>query len=63
MVKVTTGIRIYPHTPLARIAVEEGFISPEDNLLKPRFYLARDLEEWLPETVKSWMDVRPNWVS
>ena len=63
MVKVTTGIRIYPHTPLARIAVEEGFISPEDNLLKPRFYLARDLEEWLPETVKSWMDARPNWVS
>ena len=63
MVKVTTGIRIYPHTPLARIAVEEGYISAEDNLLKPRFYLARGLEEWLPETVKSWMDVRPNWVS
>ena len=63
MVKVTTGIRIYPHTPLARIAVEEGFISPEDNLLKPRFYLARGLEEWLPETVKSWMNARPNWVS
>ncbi|MEJ2365229.1 MAG: cobalamin-dependent protein [Deltaproteobacteria bacterium] len=63
MVKVTTGIRIYPHTPLASIAVEEGFISAEDNLLKPRFYLARGLEKWLPETVESWMDARPNWVS
>jgi len=63
MVKVTTGIRIYPHTRLARIAVEEGFISAEDNLLKPRFYLARGLKDWLPETVESWMDARPNWVS
>ena len=63
MVKVTTGMRIYPHTRLARIAVEEGFISAEDNLLKPRFYLARGLEDWLPETVRSWMDARPNWVS
>jgi radical SAM superfamily enzyme YgiQ (UPF0313 family) len=63
MVKVTTGIRIYPHTPLARIAVEEGFIPAEDNLLKPRFYLAKGLEEWLPETVESWIKARPNWVS
>ena len=63
MVKVSTGIRIYPHTALARIAVEEGFISAEDDLLKPRFYLAKGLEEWLPKTVKSWMATRPNWVS
>ena len=63
MVKVSTGIRIYPHTALARIAVEDGFISAEDDLLKPRFYLAKGLEDWLPETVKSWMAERPNWVS
>jgi len=63
MVKVSTGIRIYPHTALARISVEEGFISAEDDLLKPRFYLAKGLEDWLPETVKSWMAGRPNWVS
>jgi len=63
MVKVTTGIRIYPRTALARIAVAEGFISADDDLLKPRFYLAKGLEEWLPETVKSWMAERPNWVS
>jgi radical SAM superfamily enzyme YgiQ (UPF0313 family) len=63
MVRVTTGIRIYPHTALARIAVEDGFISPEDDLLRPRFYLAKGLEEWLPETVTSWVAARPNWVS
>jgi radical SAM superfamily enzyme YgiQ (UPF0313 family) len=63
MVKVSSGIRIYPHTAVARIAVEEGFISAEDDLLKPRFYLAKGLEDWLPGTVKSWMAERPNWVS
>jgi len=63
MVKVSTGIRIYPHTTLARIAVEDGFISAEDDLLKPRFYLAKNLEDWLPETVKSWVAERPNWVN
>jgi radical SAM superfamily enzyme YgiQ (UPF0313 family) len=63
MVKVTTGIRIYPNTALARIAAEEGFISAGDDLLKPRFYLAKSLKEWLPAKVKSWMADRPNWVS
>ena len=63
LVKVTTGIRIYPHTALARVAVDEGLISAEDDLLQPRFYLTRGLEGWLPDTVKSWMAKRPNWVS
>ena len=44
-------------------AVEEGFISAEDDLLRPRFYLAKGLEDWLLETVKSWMADRPNWVN
>jgi radical SAM superfamily enzyme YgiQ (UPF0313 family) len=47
--KVTVGIRIYPGTPLARRAVEEGVIAPEDDLLFPRFYLAPGLEPWIHE--------------
>ena len=50
--KITVGIRIYPHTSLARTAVEEGVISSHDDLLFPRFYLAKDLEDWLPQTLK-----------
>lgn len=63
MLKVTTGIRIYPQTTLERIALAEGVILEDDDLLQPRFYLARGLEDWLPETVKSWMAERPNWVT
>jgi len=59
--KVTSGIRIYPHTALAQKAVDEGFISPDEDLLYPRFYLAEGLEHWLPDTLRAWMDKRPHW--
>jgi hypothetical protein len=61
--KVTVGIRIYPHTALARTAVADGTMSPTDNLLLPRFYLARDIREWLPERIRRWLADRPNWMS
>jgi radical SAM superfamily enzyme YgiQ (UPF0313 family) len=61
-VKLTVGIRIYPHTELARIAVREGVIGAATNLLQPRFYIAPDLEAWLRETVRAWVAERPHWV-
>ncbi|MGD9332424.1 MAG: cobalamin-dependent protein [Desulfobacterales bacterium] len=61
-VKLTVGLRIYPYTELARIAVREGLIRPDDNLLQPRFYIAPGLEDWLRETVRAWMADRPHWM-
>ena len=60
--KITMGIRIYPHTDLALIAINEGVIEPDDDLLFPKFYMAPGLEEWLRNTVKIWKDTRPNWL-
>ena len=59
--KITVGVRIYPHTSLARKAIDDGVISPRDDLLFPRFYLARGLEGWLPETLRKWATARPHW--
>ena len=59
--KVTTGIRIYPRTALAAAAVAEGIVSPEDDLLRPAFYMARGLEGWIEELVSAWLSRRPNW--
>jgi radical SAM superfamily enzyme YgiQ (UPF0313 family) len=59
--KITAGVRIYPHTSLAEKAVEEGVVSPQDDLLLPRFYMAKGLEPWLRETLKSWAITRPQW--
>jgi radical SAM superfamily enzyme YgiQ (UPF0313 family) len=61
--KVTSGIRIYPYTALARTAIDEEMISPTDDLLLPKFYLVRGIEEWLSETVKGWMADRPHWMT
>ena len=60
--KITVGVRIYPHTPLAKSAENEGVISSKDNLLLPRFYLAKGLENWLPDTLKNWMVKRTHWM-
>lgn len=62
VVKVTSGIRIYPHTLLARTAREAGLIESDADLLFPKFYMARELEGWLEQTVDAWMKGRPNWI-
>jgi radical SAM superfamily enzyme YgiQ (UPF0313 family) len=59
--KISIGIRIYPGTPLARRAKEEGLISTDQDLLLPRFYLARGLEQWLDDTVDQRLSLHPNW--
>lgn len=61
--RITVGIRIYPFTALAKSAIEEGLILPEDNLLFPKFYMVKKLKDWLNQTVKTWMSDRPHWVT
>ena len=60
--KITIGIRIYPHTKLAKLAVQDGLIAPDDDLLFPKFYMVKGLEGWLRETVASRIKGHPNWV-
>ena len=47
------GLRILPETPLERIAIEEGVISPGQDLLQPVFYLSPAVErQWLEQTLE-----------
>ena len=52
--KITVGLRIYPQTPLAATALDEGMIQPDDDLLWPRFYMAPQLRDWLPERIAAY---------
>jgi len=46
------GVRILPGTPLAQLAIEEGLIKPEQELLEPVYYIAPGLDrKWLEETL------------
>lgn len=59
MLKLTTGIRIYPGTALERIARKEGVIAEDDDLLFPRFYMAKGLAGWLEPVISEWTSTRP----
>jgi lipid biosynthesis B12-binding/radical SAM protein len=54
------GIRILPQTPLARLAIREKLIAPDDGLLQPVYYLSPAVDkQWLEETLtKAFADVR-----
>lgn len=43
MVHITEGLRIYPRTPLAELAIKEGLIQKETSLLSPLFYVSSQL--------------------
>jgi radical SAM superfamily enzyme YgiQ (UPF0313 family) len=60
--KITTGLRIYPQTPLAITALAEGIVEADDDLLFPRFYLQSELKGWLLERVATYKVSRP-WVN
>jgi hypothetical protein len=50
-----------PGTDLADIAVQEGVISADDPLLEPRFYISRDIKDWIEEYLQDACSRHPNW--
>lgn len=39
------GVRIFPHTPIERRALQEGVINPEQSLLPPVFYFSSEIDQ------------------
>lgn len=61
--RLSVGIRIYPHTAIERLARSEGLISANDTLLHPRFYLRSELAGWLLKTASDLAAAHKNWIS
>ncbi|MFH1981172.1 MAG: lipid biosynthesis B12-binding/radical SAM protein [Pseudomonadota bacterium] len=58
-----SGMRIYPHTALYGLALEEGQIAADQNLLAPVFYRSPHLDDGaMIARVKQRAAGRPNWV-
>jgi len=48
------GIRILPDTALARTAIKQGIISPDQELLEPVYYIAPGIDkQWLKNTLNN----------
>lgn len=57
-----TGIRILPGTGMVDIALRDGQIDADDNLLYPRFYVAPSLGGELIDCIESYARSHPNWI-
>jgi len=56
------GLRIFPATGLAKLAEEEGIISPSHDFLPPTFYIAPKVKDRLVELARKEAAVHPNWI-
>ncbi len=57
------GMRIYPGTALMDRAMAEGRLGPEEDLLRPKYYLAEGLTEGrVLERLRQFARVSPNWI-
>ncbi len=57
------GMRIFPHTPLCDLALKEGQIVPDQDLLDPIFYRSRGIEaKEIISGVQKQARGRMNWV-
>lgn len=57
-----TGIRILPGTEMVEIALRDGQIDADDNLLHPKFYVAPSLGDALIERIESYARAHSNWI-
>ena len=57
-----TGIRILPGTGMVEIALRDGQIDRDDDLLHPRFYIAPTLQDHLIERIESYARSHSNWI-
>ncbi|HSD09848.1 MAG TPA: radical SAM protein, partial [Candidatus Binatia bacterium] len=57
-----TGIRVLPGTGMVELALRDGQIDADDNLLHPKFYVAQSLGEELIATIENHAARRSNWI-
>ena len=57
-----TGIRVLPGTGMVDIALRDGQIDADDNLLYPKFYISPGLGEPLIERIETHARSRCNWI-
>ncbi|MGH7818410.1 MAG: lipid biosynthesis B12-binding/radical SAM protein [Candidatus Binatia bacterium] len=57
-----TGIRVLPGTGMVDVALRDGQIDPDDNLLHPKFYVADSLRDELIDRIERYARSRSNWI-
>jgi hypothetical protein len=61
MANVRIGVSILPGTSVAARALEEGLIIDEAELIRPTFYLAPEVRDWIVDHLKAEAAHNPRW--
>jgi len=61
MANLRVGVSLLPGTIEAQMAVSEGLIEDESQLLKPTFYLAEGVKDWIVEYLQEAASGMPRW--
>lgn len=61
MANLRIGVSILPGTAVAARALEEGIIADEAELIRPTFYLAAEVGDWLVDYLKAEAAENPRW--
>ncbi|MBN1847747.1 MAG: cobalamin-dependent protein [Deltaproteobacteria bacterium] len=59
---VMIGTRIFPHTRLAEIALNEGMIDPNEDFLDPVFYISRAIQNEILSFIEGYSKQNPTWI-
>ena len=55
------GVSVMPGTDIAALALEEGLISDESELIEPTFYIAGEVRDWIVDYLKEQAAGNPRW--
>jgi hypothetical protein len=61
MANLRVGVSILPGTAVAAKALAEGIIADEAELIRPTFYLAAEVREWIVDYLKAEAVHNPRW--
>ena len=61
MVNLRVGVSVMPGTEVAVIAKEEGLIGDESELVRPTFYIAKGVRDWIVDYLKEQAERNPRW--
>jgi hypothetical protein len=61
MANLRIGVSVLPGTNVAKMALAEGLIADESELIKPTFYLAESVRDWIVGYLQDEKAKHPRW--
>lgn len=61
MANLRVGVRVLPGSPLAEVGRQEGLFTDEGQLIKPTFYVADEVKDWIVDCLRTEAAQHPRW--